>query len=254
MRLRDKVAIITGSTSGIGKATAQRFVGEGARVTIIGRSTDEGRAVEQELRDLVARQQTGDALYVQTDVSIAADVRQAVSVTLDRWGRVDILVNNAATMTFARVVDLEEADWDKVLAVNLKAAFLFTKYCIPHMAPGSAIVNVSSVHAQATGPTVVPYAASKGGLEAFTRGLAVELDEQHIRVNAIRPGSVDTPMLWENPSVKSGEEQVVPLELGQPEEIAAAILFLASDEASFITGAVLDVDGGRLAHLGSHDG
>lgn len=254
MRLRDRVAIITGSTSGIGKVTAERFVAEGARVTVIGRSEEEGRAIERDLKERAARQQAGDALYARTDVSRTDDVRRAVEATVERWGRVDILVNNAAVMTFDRIVDLDESDWDRVLAVNLKGAFLFAKYCLPHMRPGGSIVNVSSVHAQATGPTVVPYAASKGALEAFTRGLAVECDEQKIRVNAIRPGSVDTPMLWENPSVKSGAEQVVPLELGQPGEIAAAVLFLASAEASFITGAVLDVDGGRLAHLGGHPG
>ena len=254
MRLRDKVAVVTGSTSGIGRATAERFVAEGARVTVIGRREPEGRAVEQALRDVAARQQTGDALYVPTDVSRAADVQRAVAATVERWGRVDILVNNAAMMVFKRVVDLDEADWDRVLGVNLKGAFLFAKYCIPHMRPGSAIVNVSSVHARAraTGPLVSSYAASKGGLEAFTRGLAAEWDGEGIRVNAVRVGSVDTSMLWGNPNVRSGAEQVDTLELGRPEEVAAAILFLASDEASFVSCAVLDVDGGRLAHLGSH--
>lgn len=252
MRLRDKVAIVTGSTSGIGRATAERFVAEGARVTVTGRREPEGRAVEQALRAAAARQGVGDALYVRTDVSRAEDVRQAVAATVERWGRVDILVNNAATMVFKRVVDLDEAEWDEVLDVNLKGAFLCAKYCIPHMQRGSAIVNVSSVHAVATGPLVTSYAASKGGLEAFTRGLAAEWDGEGIRVNAVRVGSVDTPMLWKNPSVKSGAEPVAGMELGRPEEVAAAILFLASDEASFVSCAVLDVDGGRLAHLGAH--
>lgn len=253
MRLRDKVAIITGSTSGIGRAAAERFVTEGARVTVIGRREEEGRLVEQELRRL-ALESGGDGLFVRTDLLQTADIRAAVTATVERWGRVDILVNNAALMTFDRMVELEEADWERVLGVNLTGAFRFVKQCLTHMGPGSVILNVSSVHAQATGPGVVPYAASKGGLEAFTRGLAVELDEQKIRVNALRPGAVDTPMLWDNPNVQSGAEKVVPLELGQPEQIAAALLFLASDEAAFITGAVLNVDGGRLAHLGSHSG
>lgn len=252
MQLRDKVALVTGSTSGIGRATAERFVAEGARVTVTGRREPEGRAVEQALRDAATRQQAGDALYVPMDVSRADDVRRAVDATVARWGRVDILVNNAAVMIFKRVVDLDEADWDQVLGVNLKGAFLCAKYCLPHMRPGSAIVNVSSVHARATGPLVTSYAASKGGLESFTRGLAAEWDDQGIRVNAVRVGSVDTPMLRDNPNVKSGAEQVEGRELGRPEQIAAAILFLASDEASFVSCAVLDVDGGRLAHLGSH--
>lgn len=153
-------------------------------------------------------------------------------------------------MTFESVADLAEDDWDKVLNVNLKAAFLLVKHALGHMRTGGAIVNISSVHAGATTANVVPYAASKGGLEAFTRGLAVELKERKIRVNALRPGAVNTPMLWENPNVKAGREKIDPATVGQPEEIAAAILFLASDDASFVTGAVLDVDGGRLAELG----
>lgn len=252
MQLRDKVAIVTGSTSGIGRATAERFVAEGARVTVTGRREAEGQAVAQALRDAAASREAGEALYVPMDVSCPQDVRRAVAVTVKRWGRVDVLVNNAATMVFERVVDLEEAAWDHVLGVNLKGAFLCAKYCIPHMRPGSVIVNVSSVHARATGPLVTAYAASKGGLEAFTRGLAAEWDGDGIRVNAVRVGSVDTRMLWGNPNVRSGAEQVEGIGLGQPEEVAAAILFLASDEAAFVSSAILDVDGGRLAHLGSH--
>ena len=252
MRLRDKVAIVTGSTSGIGRATAERFVAEGARVTVTGRREPEGRAVEQVLREAATGQGAGDALYVRTDVSRAEDVRRAVAATVERWGRIDVLVNNAATMVFERVVDLEEAEWDRVLGVNLKGAFLCAKYCIPHMQRGGAIVNVSSVHARATGPLVASYAASKGGLESFTRALAAEWDGEGIRVNAVRVGSVDTAMLRENPNVESGAEQVAGPELGRPEEVAAAILFLASDEASFVSCAILDVDGGRLAHLGGH--
>ena len=253
MQLADKVAIVTGSTSGIGRATAERFVAEGARVTVTGRREPEGRAVEAVLRETAARQRAGDALYVRTDVSRGEDVRQAVAATVARWGRVDILVNNAATMVFRRVVDLDEAEWDQVLDVNLKGAFLCAKYCLPHMRRGSAIVNVSSVHAVATGPLVTAYAASKGGLEAFTRGLAAEWEGGGIRVNAVRVGSVDTAMLRENPNVQSGAEVVGGAELGRPEQVAAAILFLASDEASFVSCAILDVDGGRLAHLGSHE-
>lgn len=249
MRLRNKVAIVTGSTSGIGKATAERFVLEGAMVVIVGRNAESGRAVEQTLRERSANQQAGDALFVPADVSRAGDIEAVVNAAVERWGRIDVLVNNAAMMTFKRIIDLDEADWDRVLDTNLKAAFLFSKKCLPHMGAGSAIVNVSSVHAQSTSPTVVPYATSKGGLEAFTRGLAVECAEQKVRVNALRPGAVDTPMLWGNPNVKSGAEKIDSSDVGKPEDIAAAILFLASDEASFVTGAVLNVDGGRLAQL-----
>ena len=249
MRLRDKVAIVTGSTSGIGKAVAERFVAEGAKVAIVGRNAEHGQSLERDLRHRATRQEAGDALFVRADVSRPEDIREVVSAAVERWGQLDILVNNAAAMSFQRITDLDEADWDKVLGVNLKAAFLFAKHSLPHMRQGGAIVNVSSVHAQSTSPTVVPYAASKGGLEAFTRGLAVECAGQKIRVNALRPGAVDTPMLWNAPNVKSGAEKIDPSAVAQPKEIAAAILFLASDEAAFVTGAVLNVDGGRLAQL-----
>ena len=249
MRLLDKVAIITGSTSGIGKAAAERFLAEGARVAIVGRNVERGQAIERGLRERATGRGAGDALFVRTDVSRPEDVRKVVDATVERWGRVDVLVNNAAMMTFERVVDLDDADWDELLGVNLKAAFLFAKHCLPHMREGGAIVNVSSVHARSTSPAVVPYAASKAGLEAFTRGLAVECAERGIRVNALRPGAIDTPMLWGNPNLRSGAETIDPSDVGKPEEVAAAILFLASDEATFVTGAVLNVDGGRLARL-----
>ena len=128
--------------------------------------------------------------------------------------------------------------------VNLRAVFLTCKYALPYMEHG-AIVNVSSVHAHETTANVVPYAASKGGLEAFTRGLSREVAANKARVNCVAPGAVDTPMLWDNPNVKSGKEQVAGA-VGQPEDIAAAIAFLASDEARFVNGATLVVDGGRL--------
>lgn len=196
MRLRDKVAIVTGSTSGIGEAAAERFAAEGGKVTTFGRNAEHGQVLERELRGKAAGQGAGDSLFVPADVSRPDDIRKVVDATLGHWGQADILVNNAAIMALTRIADLEEADWDKVLGVNLKAAFLFAKHCL--VGAGGAIVNVSSVHAQSTSPTVVPDAASKGGTEAFTRGLAVECGKQKIRVNALRPGAVNTPMLWGN--------------------------------------------------------
>ncbi len=250
MRLRDKVAIVTGSTSGIGRATAELFVREGAKVLFTGRSEKEGEAIVSALGDGVSPETGAEAAFLAADVSKSVEVQKAVQAALDRWGRIDILVNNAAMMTFDPIADLAEDDWDEVLAVNLKAPFLFTKFALLHMNEHAAIVNVSSVHAAATTPAVVPYASSKGGLEAFTRGLAVELRDRGIRVNAVRLGAVDTPMLWENPSVKSGKEKINPADVGQPEQIAEAILYLCSDAAAFTNGAVLNVDGGRLARLG----
>lgn len=250
MRLRDKVAIVTGSTSGIGRATAELFVREGANVLFTGRSEKEGEAIVASLSDVASPEFGGEAGFVAADVSKSAEVRRVVQAAVDRWGRIDTLVNNAAMMTFDAIADLSEDDWDKVLAVNLKAPFLFTKFALPHMREHAAIVNVSSVHAAATTPAVVPYAASKGGLEAFTRGLAVELRDRGIRVNAVRLGAVDTPMLWENPNVKAGKEKIDRADVGKPEQIAEAILYLCSDAAGFTSGAVLNLDGGHLARLG----
>ena len=250
VRLRDKVAIVTGSTSGIGRATAQLFFCEGAKVLFTGRGEKEGQSIVDALRDGTSAGGEAEAAFVAADVSKSSDVQKVVQAAVDRWGRVDTLVNNAAMITFDPIAYLEEDDWDKVLAVNLKGPFLFTKFALPHMNEHSAIVNVSSVHAAATTPNVVPYASSKGGLEAFTRALSVELRDRGIRVNAVRLGAVDTAMLWDSPNVKSGKEKIDPADVGKPEQVAEAILYLCSDAAGFTNGAVLNVDGARLARLG----
>lgn len=135
-------------------------------------------------------------------------------------------------------------EWDKVIAVNLRAVFLLCKYCLPYMKK-AAIVNVSSVHAHETTPNVTPYTASKGAIEALTRGMSREYESEQVRINCVAPGAVDTPMLWENPNVKSGKENVEG-EIGTPEDIAHAICFLASEDAKFINGTTLIADGGRL--------
>ena len=246
MKLAGKVAIITGGTSGVGKATALRFVAEGARVIIVGRNVAHGEDTIAQLEASTPQ----SAVFVAADVSKSVDVVAIVDAAVARWGRIDILINNAATMTFTPILELSEDDWDHVLDVNLKAAFLLAKHAVPHMPSGGAIINVSSIHARATSAGVVPYAASKGGLEAFTRGLAVELKPRGVRVNAVRLGAIDTPMLWGNPNVQSGVEKIDRSQVGRPEDAAAALLFLATADAAFVTGAVLDVDGGRLAHLG----
>jgi glucose 1-dehydrogenase len=238
-RFRDKVCIVTGGTSGIGLATAERFVEEGAKVCVVGRDADHGAAAEATLG------KRGEALFAEADVAVEEQARHAIERVIDRWERVDVLVNNAAMMTFHPVVELSVQDWDRVLAVNLRGVFLFSKLAIPHMPEGSAIVNVSSVHAHETTVNVAPYAASKGGVEAFTRALSRELVPRHIRVNCVAPGAVDTPMLWSNPNVKSGREKIQGA-VGKPGDIAAAIAFLAAPEARFTNGAIIVVDGGRL--------
>lgn len=240
MRFEDKICIVTGAGSGIGRATALRFASEGGRVAVVDLSSEQG----QRTVDVIVNN-GGDALLAYADVSAPPQVKAAVQATVERWGSVHVLVNNAAIMTFQPIVELSEEDWDRVLAVNLRSAFLFAKYALPHMPPGGAIVNVSSVHAHETTANVVPYAASKGGIEAFTRALSRECEGSRIRVNCVDPGAIDTPMLWTNPNVKSGREKIEGA-IGSPEDVAAAICFLASEEARFINGTSLVVDGGRL--------
>jgi glucose 1-dehydrogenase len=238
-RFENRVCIITGGTSGIGLATAERFVAEGARVVVLGRDPQKGAKAAT---DIGAEDR---ALFVQADVAVEDQVERAVRETVDRWHRIDVIVNNAAIMTFRPVTELAVEAWDEVLAVNLRGAFLLAKHGIPHMSKGGAIVNVSSVHAHETTVDVAPYAASKGGVEAFTRALSRELVPKGIRVNCVAPGAVDTPMLWSNPNVKSGREKIQGA-VGKPDDIAAAIAFVAAPEAEFINGAVVVVDGGRL--------
>jgi len=242
MRFKDKVCIITGATSGIGRATAEQMGAEGGKILVVGRDREQGIDVVAQIRE-----KGGVADFAEVDLADAIAIETAVSYAVSQWGRVDILVNDAAMMTFTPIVDLSIEDWDKLMAVNLRAVFLFCKFCIPHMS-GGAIVNVSSVHAHQTTANVIPYAASKGGMEAFTRGVSLEYDIAKVRINCVAPGAVDTPMLWENPNVKSGKEKVEGA-IGKPEDIASAICYLASDEARFINGTTLVADGGRLGIL-----
>jgi glucose 1-dehydrogenase len=187
----------------------------------------------------------GRALFVKADIGNPADVENAVKFAIEKWTKIDVLVNNAAMMTFKPILDLSIEEWDKVMAVNLRSVFLFCKYSLPYMKNG-AIVNVSSVHAHQTTVDVIPYATSKGGIEAFTRGMSREYTREQARVNCVAPGAVDTPMLWNNPNVKN--EDIGGL-VGTAAEIADAICFLASDESAYINGTTLVVDGGRLDKL-----
>lgn len=240
MRFSGKVCVVTGGGSGIGRAACKRFASEGGKVAVVDVNEHGGR---ETVEHITAKQ--GDALFATADVSNAVQVKAAIDATVARWHRLDVIVNDAATMTFKPLLDLVEDDWDKVMAVNLRSLFLFCKFGVPHMRPGGAIVNISSVHAHETTKNVVPYATSKGGVEAFTRGFSEELADLKIRINAVAPGAVNTPMLWNNPNVKNGAEKITGA-VGEPDDIAAAICFLASEEARFITGTTLVVDGGRL--------
>ena len=234
MRFKEKVCVVTGGGSGIGRACCEQFAAEGGRVVIADLNPAHGREVVNVITQ-----------FAQCDVSQSPQIQAAVALAVDRWGRIDVLVNNAAMMTFKPVVDLSEQEWDQVFAVNLKSVFMFCKYAIPHMPQHSAIVNTSSVHAHESEIDVAPYAASKGGMEAFARVLALELESRRIRVNCVAPGAVNTPMLWNNPNVKSGKEKPGGA-IGEPADIAAAICFLASDASRFINGTTLVADGARL--------
>ncbi len=245
MRYTDKVAIVTGAAGGIGSAIAARLGSEGARLILADRSTDGG---DQHVQAAKAAG-SPDAAMQACDVASEDQVAACVKAATDRFGRVDLVVNNAGLMEFKAIEALTEDDWIKSLKVDLLGPAYFTKHAFLSMPNGGAVVNVASIHAIETSPLVAPYAASKAAVLSLTRTASIEGKPKNIRVNAILPGAIDTPMLWDNPNIKSGAEVVSPHDVGKPEQIAAAVAFLGSDDASFVTGASLVVDGGRLAKL-----
>jgi meso-butanediol dehydrogenase / (S,S)-butanediol dehydrogenase / diacetyl reductase len=245
MRFTDKVAIVTGGASGIGLATAKRFGSEGARIVIADLDQQKGNDAAEQVKSAGAP----DAFASVCNVALESNVEATVTQTFERFGRLDIVVNNAGLMVFKPIVEQTGDDWLKILNVDLLGAFYFTKQAFLRMKPGGAIVNVSSIHAEETEPLVASYAAAKSALLSLTRSAALEGKPLGIRINAILPGAVDTPMLWDNPNVKSGEEKINPADVGKAEDIAATIAYLASDDAKFVQGAALRVDGGRLDRL-----
>jgi NAD(P)-dependent dehydrogenase (short-subunit alcohol dehydrogenase family) len=239
------VAIVTGAASGIGLAAAKRLGSEGARVVVADLNADKAGAAAGQVKAAGAP----DAWSSACDVSQSAQVEATYKGALDRWGRVDVVVNNAGLMVFKPLEEHTEEDWLKVLHVDLLGAFFFTRQAFLNMKPGGVIVNISSVHAVETTPLVASYAASKAAMISLTNSTAIEGKDKGIRANVILPGAIDTPMLWENPNIKSGLETIITSDVGKPEDLAAAIAYLASDDAKFITGAALRVDGGRLSRL-----
>lgn len=238
--LSGRVALVTGAAGGIGRAVAQRFAAAGARLALVDRVMDAGLAAEFA---------PGDAEAIACDLEQADAAHFAFQRALERFGRVDILVNVAGIMIFKPIEEQTAEDWHRLLAVNLVAPALFTGQALRRMGPGGAIVNIASVHARRTSALVASYAASKAALVSLTRTTAIEGRERGIRCNAILPGAIDTAMLHDSPAIRSGAEVIDPADIGQPADIAALALFLASDEARFITGEDVVADAGRMGRL-----
>lgn len=252
MRLANKVALITGGASGIGRATALLFACEGAAVSVVDLDEAGGQAVAHKIVN-----EGGQAIFVRCDVSQAADCQRAGQQTVEQLGGLDILFNNAGIIRRASVLETSEEVWDRVMAVNVKSIFLLSKYAIPIMAQagGGVIVNMASGWGLVGGRKAAAYCASKGAVVLLTKAMALDHGEQNIRVNCICPGDTDTPMLRdEAQQLGKSDEQFLaeaaerPLQrIGKPEDIAQAALYLASDASSFVTGTALVVDGGGLA-------
>ena len=250
--LQGKTAIITGAASGIGRATSLLLAREGAAVTVVDIDESGGQAVADEI---IAS--GGRTIFVQADVTRADDCQRVVKETVDAFHSIDILFNNAGIIRRADVLETTEDEWDRVMAVNVKSIFLMCKYVIPVMAAagGGSIINTGSGWGLKGGPRAISYCASKGAVVNMTRALAIDHGPQNIRVNSVCPGDIDTPML-RNEARQLGQQESEflaeaadrPLRrFGSPDEVAQAVLYLASDASNYVTGAALVVDGGGLA-------
>jgi len=247
--LAGKVTIVTGAAQGIGAACADRFAREDAPVALWDVDDTRGNALAQRLGAEGRR-----AAYVHCDVSRAAEVQAAVAATLSAFGRIDVLVNNAGIFRSADFLEVTEEDWDAVIAVNLKGAFLVGQACARVMAAqgSGAIVNMSSVNGLMAIPAIASYNASKGGINQLTRAMALALADKGVRVNAVAPGTIATELAAQAVLTSEAAKQRIlgrtPLgRLGEPAEIADVIAFLSSDAASYLTGQIVYADGGRLA-------
>jgi NAD(P)-dependent dehydrogenase (short-subunit alcohol dehydrogenase family) len=248
MRFSDPVVIVTGGANGIGRACATAFAGEGAAVVIADVDGTAGAAAVQAIEAAGGR-----ALFVATDVGAAAEVQRLLERTLGAFGRLDVLINNAGIIKTADFLEISEADFDAVLRVNLKGVFLVGQAAARVMAQQKrgAIVNMSSTNAVVAIANQVPYATSKGAVNQLTKVMALALADQGVRVNAIGPGSILTELLRTVMSDEAARHRILsrtPMgRCGEPAEVAKVALFLASDEASYITGQTIYPDGGRLA-------
>jgi NAD(P)-dependent dehydrogenase (short-subunit alcohol dehydrogenase family) len=250
--LKGKIAIITGGASGIGSATAQLFTEQGANVVIADISTEHGKLVQRKID-----KSGGHAIFVKCNVTQSTDCQHAVKTAVEMFGGLDILFNNAGIVRRADIISTTEEEWDNVMDVNVKSMFLMSKYAIPEITKrgGGVIINMGSGWGMKGGRNAISYCASKGAVVNMTRAMAIDHGSQNIRVNCICPGDTDTPML-RNEAKQLGQPEDEffaiakerPLNrIAQPIEIAQAVLYLASEEASYITGAVIAIDGGGTA-------
>jgi len=249
--LKNKVAIITGARRGMGKADALALAKAGAKVVVSDISQPDCQKVVEEIK-----KQKGEAVAVKCDVAKKEEVDNMVKVAIDQWGKVDILINNAGICQFKPFLDLTEEEWDRTIDINLKGYFLCAQAAAKEIAKqkSGAIVNIASIAMGQVGvgfATLAHYTASKGGIVGMTETLAIELGVHNIRVNAIAPGVIETPMIdpvKQDPKAMEGILTRLPLHrVGKPEEVSNLVLFLASDESSYITGSTVVVDGGWLA-------
>jgi len=254
MLLKGKVAVVTGTGAGIGKAIAEHFAREGAKVVGASRRAENGQPVI----DAIVRQ-GGEGIFVRCDVSLQADVEAMIAETLRTYGRIDMLVNNAGVNFVKPFEEVSPEDWDRVVNVDLRGTYMCSRCAVIEMLKtgGGSIINISSVHAQACEAGASPYDAAKWGMVGLTKSLAVEFGGRNIRVNVVSPGAIRTQIYDDYLAVVPDQEQFldwlhsnIPLErVGTVHEVARACVFLASDEASYITGANLFVDGGMSSQL-----
>lgn len=244
-RYDGKTVLVTGGGKGIGLATTIKFASEGARVMVFDHKTENANSGADAARQAGAP----DAYSAALDIGDEAAVVGALAQAAQQFGVPNVIVNNAGMMDFKPIVDLTVEDWMKIMRVDLLGGFVFIREAFRMMKQGGSIINVASIHAIETTPDVAPYAAAKAAMLSLTRSAAIEGKSLGIRVNAVLPGAIDTPMLWENPNIKSGKEKIDKSDVGQTADIAEVIAFLGSDYARFVNGASIVVDGGRLARL-----